>query len=92
MRLAQAGTGLATLLAVGLLASCGGGGGGSNEAPPGSSVTTTHHDMTTQSATPSTQELAQTYLRIARPVNAEIDRFTTKVRGWNDQTTNAQAA
>jgi hypothetical protein len=90
--LAQARTGLAMLLAVGLLASCGGGGGGGNEASPGSSVTTTHHDMTTQSATPSTQELAQTYLRIVRPANAEIDRFTAKARSWNDETTNAQAA
>jgi hypothetical protein len=88
MRLAQASTGSAMLLAVAFLAGCGGGG---NEASPASPVTTTHHDMTTQSA-PSKQELAQEYLRIVAPANAALDTFNKKESSYDKNTTTQQVA
>ncbi len=76
---------------LGLVTGCGGAGGGNAGSTAAPAATTTHHDMTIQSTT-SKEDLAQTYLRIVRPANAEIDRFTAKARRWNDQTTNTQAA
>src|SRR5262245_2435934 len=89
MRQALARSVLGTVFVLGLVTGCGEGGKAGSTAAP--AATTTHHDMTTQ-GTPSTDELAQTYLRIAQAANAEIGRFTAKASSWDDQTTNDQAA
>ncbi len=91
MRQAPAKSAFGAVFVVALVSGCGGGGGGNANSTAVPAATTTHHDMTTQS-TPSTEELAQTYLRIVNPGNAEADRFNAKAARWNDQTTGEQAA
>src|SRR5262245_54894906 len=79
----------ALTLAVGLLAGCGGGG---SKAKPGSTTESRTDGGSMTESPPSQHELAQTYLRIVKPANAEADRFNAKANRWDDSTTNAQAA
>jgi hypothetical protein len=48
--------------------------------------------MSSDSHTPSRDELAQTYLSITRPGSEAINRFLERAERWHDQTTNEEVA
>ena len=80
-RLAALVLSLVAVAVVALLAGCGGG--------SKSAVTA---EATSQARMPSRAELAQTYLRIVKPLNDASDRFYKRTAHWNQQTTGKEAA
>jgi len=65
-------------------------GGGSKHAASTSRVVVGTDTLTVTE--PTRHELAQEYLRIIGPMNAEFARFQAKAKGWDDNTTGPEAA